>query len=294
MPPALAWPLSVAAAIALAGTGCAAAPARPGAPAPGVQLERRALTDPRPNRASILRIDTEDRRVSLAVALGRDPDGGGPAEATLTDPFALADGGPVFAFINTNPWDALPDADGKRNRDWYAGQPVDIIGLAATNGFVQSPSDRSSFPVWIDARGRLTIGPVPSNQAPREGLAGWDQIVRDGASLPGPDANLAPRTAIGLDASGRTLWLVVVDGRQKGFSEGMSRRELADLMRDIGCWSAANLDGGGSSIMALAGPDGRLAVVNSPSDRTLGAVRVRPVPSILTVRTNGAAIDAAR
>jgi hypothetical protein len=138
--------------------------------------------------------------------------------------------------------------------------------------------------VWIDARGRLTIGPVPTNQVPREGLAGWDQIVRGGASLPGPDANLAPRTAIGLDESGRTLWLVVVDGRQKGLSEGMSRRELADLMRGIGCWSAANLDGGGSSIMTLRGSDGRLSVVNSPSDRSLGSVKIRPVPAILTIR----------
>jgi len=68
-----------------------------------------------------------------------------------------------------------------------------------------------------------------------------------------------PRTAAGIRADG-TLLLVTVDGRQPETSVGMSIPELTDLMLELGCVSAMNLDGGGSTTMVI---DGR--VVNSPS-----------------------------
>ena len=72
-----------------------------------------------------------------------------------------------------------------------------------------------------------------------------------------------PRTAVGLDAQGRTIILVVVDGRWSGTSRGMTRVELAELMVDLGAWRALNLDGGGSSTMVVGALGG---VVNHPSD----------------------------
>ena len=66
-----------------------------------------------------------------------------------------------------------------------------------------------------------------------------------------------PRTAIGWNDA--TFFLVVVDGRQAN-SVGMSFPELAELMSQLGCTDALNLDGGGSSTMWLSG-----RVVNSPS-----------------------------
>ncbi len=70
-----------------------------------------------------------------------------------------------------------------------------------------------------------------------------------------------PRTALGITADGRML-LVVVDGRQSGYSVGMTLGELAELMNSLGARSAINLDGGGSSTMWLNGQR-----VNRPSDR---------------------------
>ncbi|MCF7972263.1 MAG: phosphodiester glycosidase family protein, partial [Phycisphaerae bacterium] len=76
----------------------------------------------------------------------------------------------------------------------------------------------------------------------------------------GPNQPRHPRTAIGWNA--RHYFLVVVDGRQEGLSVGMSLPELADLMVELKCTDAMNLDGGGSSTLWLAGH-----IMNSPSDR---------------------------
>jgi len=75
------------------------------------------------------------------------------------------------------------------------------------------------------------------------------------------------RTAIGLSRDGRTLTLFTVDVR--GGSEGMRVGEVADLlMTDYGVWNALNLDGGGSTSMAMEDPlTHSRALVNVSSDR---------------------------
>ncbi|MGW7205477.1 phosphodiester glycosidase family protein [Streptomyces sp. NPDC054837] len=71
-----------------------------------------------------------------------------------------------------------------------------------------------------------------------------------------------PRTLAGIDRHGRLL-LATVDGRQPGVSEGFTLAEAARFMRTLGAVQALNLDGGGSSAMAVDG-----ALVNVPSDAT--------------------------
>jgi exopolysaccharide biosynthesis protein len=68
-----------------------------------------------------------------------------------------------------------------------------------------------------------------------------------------------PRTAAGVRADGKLLF-VTVDGRRPEESVGMSLPELTDLLLELGCVSAINLDGGGSTTMVI---DGK--VVNRPS-----------------------------
>jgi exopolysaccharide biosynthesis protein len=55
--------------------------------------------------------------------------------------------------------------------------------------------------------------------------------------------------------------MVVVDGRQEGYSAGMNLPELASFMLEMGVKEAVNLDGGGSTSFWL---DGRYR--NQPSD----------------------------
>ena len=75
-----------------------------------------------------------------------------------------------------------------------------------------------------------------------------------------------PRTNVGVTDDGRVL-MVTVDGRQPGYSVGVSLAEMGQLMTSLGARDSFNFDGGGSTVMArrfLA--DGRFAVTNRPSD----------------------------
>ena len=60
-----------------------------------------------------------------------------------------------------------------------------------------------------------------------------------------------PRTALGLTADRRTLAIVVVDGRQPGYSLGATESEICDIMREEGCSDVVNMDGGGSSSLVV-------------------------------------------
>ncbi|MCK5687107.1 phosphodiester glycosidase family protein [bacterium] len=74
----------------------------------------------------------------------------------------------------------------------------------------------------------------------------------------------APRSAIGLSRDGKTIFLVAVDGRQKKYSAGFTLDALAMFLKNIGCYHAINLDGGGSTSIAY-----RKKLLNRPSDRTM-------------------------
>jgi exopolysaccharide biosynthesis protein len=95
-----------------------------------------------------------------------------------------------------------------------------------------------------------------------------------GADRPTTTEQRHPRTAVGFGSAGRSLWLLVVDGRREGHSEGMSLLELADFFLALGADEALNLDGGGSSTMVLGG-----AMVNLPS----APEGERPVANALAV-----------
>ncbi|MFN2524686.1 MAG: phosphodiester glycosidase family protein [Actinomycetota bacterium] len=68
-----------------------------------------------------------------------------------------------------------------------------------------------------------------------------------------------PRSGVGTTPDGRVL-LVAVDGRQPGYSVGMTLQEFAELFASLGADWALNLDGGGSTAMVVNG-----TLVNRPS-----------------------------
>lgn len=83
-----------------------------------------------------------------------------------------------------------------------------------------------------------------------------------------------PRTAMGYTGDGKLI-ILVVQGRAPGIAEGATLGQEAQLLRDIGCYEALNLDGGGSSCMLV---NGRETI--RPSDKE----GQRPVPAVFMIR----------
>lgn len=132
-------------------------------------------------------------------------------------------------------------------------------------------------------------------------IGGGPQIVRDGAAVfragevfttsqLGPRV---PRSAIGQLADGRII-LVAVDGRQPGYSVGMTNFELAQALVRLGAITGMALDGGGSTAMAFDG-----ALLNRPAgpERSISTallfhytgVFVQPAVSVVSPDGDGVA-----
>ena len=107
----------------------------------------------------------------------------------------------------------------------------------------------------------------------QEVIGGYGLLMKDG-QIQSVSADIAqsstrqPRTAVGI--VGKTLYFLVVDGRQEGYSTGFDMNALSLLFNALGCTDAIALDGGGSTtlIVRKTKPDGLVTfpVVNSPSD----------------------------
>jgi len=88
-------------------------------------------------------------------------------------------------------------------------------------------------------------------------------LLKDGQPMTEFNSTLMkanPRTAVGYYEPGHYCFLVV-DGRQAGYSDGMTMQEMSQFFYDSGCKVAFNLDGGQSSEMVFMG-----TVVNKPYD----------------------------
>jgi hypothetical protein len=114
----------------------------------------------------------------------------------------------------------------------------------------------------------VTLGLRPSWPNVVGAIGGGPQIVRNGAPIfragevfttkqLGPRA---PRSAVGQLRDGRIV-LVAVDGRQPGYSIGLTNFELAQALVRLGAVTGMALDSGGSTTMAFDG-----TLLNRPSD----------------------------
>jgi exopolysaccharide biosynthesis protein len=236
-------------------------------------------TAPRPLRIHYLKVSLKAPGLEVFALPGEDPDGSGPAESQLTKPTDLFARFHALAAVNANAFAALNDTSAFP--DWYEGRPVDIHGITVSGKKVISPVEKGRASFWIDGSGKPHIGiPAPSDSL-AEAVADWfSPLVIDSGIVADPgDKALHPRTALGFDDTGAWLLLVVVDGRQPGYSEGVSLYELAEIFKSRGCSQSINMDGGGSSIMLVQEPGKDIRTVNSPSGKTH-----RPVPVMLGVR----------
>jgi len=110
----------------------------------------------------------------------------------------------------------------------------------------------------------------PSSKPLKTMIGGMPRIIRNGQkSVEWQQEDIResfctdrhPRTAVGFSQDSTKMYFFTVDGRQAGYSVGMSLYELADYMLDWNVYQGVNLDGGGSTTMMVRGN-----VANSPSD----------------------------
>jgi hypothetical protein len=145
-------------------------------------------------------------------------------------------------------------------------QPIPADGAVLVARGAQAGFLSAEAPVGSTVTILLTLTP-PWLNVP-EAVGGGPIIVRNGKPVFRSFENFSPdqlgprnpRTGVGQLPDGRIL-LVAVDGRQPGYSTGLTNFELALTMMRLGCVTASALDAGGSTTMAF---DGKL--LNRPSD----------------------------
>jgi exopolysaccharide biosynthesis protein len=238
--------------LVLAGCASVAPPAEGWQPlAPG--LAHRAWS-PWPNaEVQALRVDLAQVRVALSP----------PAEAGLPLD-QMPSGRGALASVNASFFDK-------------AFRPR---GLTVSDGqswpeLLKAPASARDPLLACDSRCTIRFD-VPAAAEPgwQTAVSGTPWLVRDGqprtadddAGCTGLCAQTHPRTAVGLDASGRELIVLLVAGR-RGEVKGLTLSQTAQLMRELGAVQAFNLDGGGSSTLLIHGESRLPRPLNEPALR---------------------------
>ncbi len=131
-----------------------------------------------------------------------------------------------------------------RNGELYRQTPFRDVLVMNNDGSMQTFAEADFNIKQIIARGAWqawSFGPMLLDQKGQP-LTTFNSDVRV--------AN--PRTALGYYEPGHYC-LLLVDGRQPGYSNGLSLKDMAQLFSDLGCKAAYNLDGGQSSVMTFMG-----------------------------------------
>ena len=239
---------------------------------------------PEPLAIHIMRIDLQNSDYETIVMVGDDPDGDGPAEASLTYPADLMNRDGAVAGVNANAFARVRDQD--RFRHWHEGMPVNMLGMVTTHGTVRSMLEnpkrsKSEVAFWANKQSLGTIGRPSPHAYPQDSVGDfYGLLLSEGNVIPNPGGERHPRTALGIDKTRRYLFLAVVDGRRPGYSVGATLEEMAKIMKKHGCHSAINMDGGGSSIMMYRRDQKeKLHTFNRPSSG-----EPRPIPVMIGVR----------
>ncbi|GAB4578942.1 MAG: hypothetical protein Fur0022_16790 [Anaerolineales bacterium] len=245
----------------------------------GVTYLREVRTSPRPLVIHIVQIDLRTQGISAFVTPG-DATREKPLDARTTSAFLqefdlqIAINGDGFTPWSTNPLAPYPKP----------GDPVTPLGLAISNGVPYAQPLDNHPTLYFSPNGKASLNDPPGNIA--FAISGLETLIRSGKIVPGLEGGAEPRTALGLNRAGKILTLVVVDGRQPGYSEGVTLPELAALLLEYGVHDGINMDGGGSSTLVVEGEDGQPLILNSPIDSNFPG-RERPVANHLGFYAKG-------
>jgi hypothetical protein len=239
----------------------------------GAEYRRISRVAPRPHVVHAVRLDLTTQGLGLVVTKGPSDE---CLPALKTSSFLQQTGSRLA--INTHYFRSCAGAPNPNAMQ--AGSPVAPLGLATADGTPVVTRRWKGSTLYIDSNGRATLGKRPEHV--QHAISGRRRLVSSGRAKSLSDPALAPRVSAGLNAARDTLLLVVVDGRQRGYSEGLSLSEMANLMLELGAHDAIELDGGGSATLVERDAKGSPHVLNSPIHARIPG-QERPVSSHLGV-----------
>lgn len=145
-------------------------------------------------------------------------------------------------------------------------------GSYVVNGSVILNEDSDIRPfVYFDKNGNIYYSPEKEivktfDEKMYNVIWGRFDLLRDGklaiSPKDGTQRNPYPRTVVGMDATGKYVYLMVVDGRKPDHSMGMTMEECGKILLEAGCHHAMACDQGGSSAMYLK----NYGIITRPAD----------------------------
>lgn len=156
----------------------------------------------------------------------------------------------------------------KAVRDSIPGFSKPAAEKAILQSFDNNTRARMSFPAW-KMRTAVGGGPVLLQNGEIK-VTNNEELKFAGKAID----DKHPRTAMGYTKDNKLI-ILVVEGRHSGVAEGATLTQLAQLFKDLGCWEALNLDGGGSSCMLVNGKE---------TIKVSDATGQRPVPAVFIIR----------
>ncbi len=253
----------------------------------GIIYQRYIKSIPRPVMIHIVTIDLTAPGIKPFVTPGIETlNANFEAKAQTTSDFLkkyklqLAINGSYFyPFRENTPWDYYP----------HSGDRVSILGQNISNSKVFSQSERNWRVLCFAANNQAQIpGGEVCPPGTSQGIAGSEILILRGKpqpSLENPRKDKPySRVVAAIDRKGQKLWLILVDGKQPLYSEGLTKAELTKFVLSLGVDTALNLDGGGSTTVVIANPSNP-KILNATIHTKL-PMRERPVANHLGFYAN--------
>ena len=153
------------------------------------------------------------------------------------------------------------------------GTPDDVFGLAISRGAIVSPVDSTTNRVAFLFTTNKQAFYVPTNSPPGTNTAGIytaisgnNPLLINGTNVQTANpTDLDPRTALGLSADRRYLYMMTIDGRQTGWSDGSDFYNVGEWLKRFGAYDGICIDGGGSTTLVMANCEGKAVRLNRSS-----------------------------
>lgn len=250
----------------------------------GVQYQREFRQQPRPMMIHVLTVDLAAKGVRVLVTPGQARSMEWETTARTTSEVlqdfklqAAVNASFFHPFKEQTPWDYYP----------RKGDRVGVVGHAISGGVEYSAPLKDWSVLCISANQKAEILSQPKcPPGTAHAVAGSHILLQDGKMPDGVRSsaesdNAYARTVVAVDKTGKKLWVIAVDAKQWLYSEGGTLPEVANFAHSLGAEAAINLDGGGSTTLAMQTSMG-YQILNVPIHTKI-PMRERPVANHLGV-----------